>query len=397
MDEVQLVDQLREGLMVTLARAFDGISGESGVAEVSVSQRLLGLEPSKGHAGKYVAYVASDGLSLQSKIVVEKQLQAFVSSQFPDLRGFLTYFRRLNPAPRTSTSTESQQNTPQGAATISQSPRQVSAPLPFGVKKLPRPVPGVKNVIVVASGKGGVGKSTVSVNLAIALQRQGLRVGLLDADIYGPSVPMMLGIQGPLQVNSSNQLIPVIGHGIKAVSLGLISDLRTPAIWRGPMVAKALEQLVYDVDWSPLDYLVIDLPPGTGDVQLTLIENVTLAGAVIVSTPQDVALIDAHKAVSMFYKLSIPILGLVENMSFHTCSKCGHEDPVFGTDGTDHFATERDIPILARLPIDREVRIGGDTGKPVAAQIGSEIAPLFDGLARQVFAATVTVRDSLTH
>jgi ATP-binding protein involved in chromosome partitioning len=229
------------------------------------------------------------------------------------------------------------------------------------------------------------------------LQRQGFRVGLLDADIYGPSVPMMLGIKGPLQVSPTNQLIPVVGHGIKAVSLGLISDVRAPAIWRGPMVAKALEQLVYDVEWSPLDYLIIDLPPGTGDVQLTLIENVPLTGAVIVSTPQDVALIDAHKAVSMFYKLSIPILGLVENMAFHTCSNCGHEDPVFGKDRTDLFATERDIPILARLPIDRQVRIGGDLGQPVAAQMGSDVAPLFEGLAKQIFAATVTVKDGLSH
>src|SRR4051812_41074267 len=194
-------------------------------------------------------------------------------------------------------------------------------------------IPGIKNIIAVASGKGGVGKSTTAVNLALALASEGASVGVLDADIYGPSQPMMLGIAGRPESKDGKRIEPMEGHGIQASSIGFLIDVDTPMVWRGPMVTQALEQLLKDTNWRELDYLVVDLPPGTGDIQLTLAQKVPVTGAVIVTTPQDIALIDARKGLKMFEKVGIPILGVVENMSFHVCPKCGHESHIFGSGG----------------------------------------------------------------
>jgi ATP-binding protein involved in chromosome partitioning len=245
-------------------------------------------------------------------------------------------------------------------------------------------IPGVKNVVSVASGKGGVGKSTVSSNLAVARARGGAQGGLLDADIYGPSAPLMMGVKGPLPV-AGDKIVPLAAHGVQVVSFGFLTDTAEPVIWRGPMVAKALKQLCYDTLWGELDYLVIDLPPGTGDVQMTLIEQVPLAGAVIVTTPQDVALIDAHKALSMFEKLGVPVLGLVENMAHYVCSNCGHAEHVFGDGGGERMAAERKLRVLAKIPLARVVRERADAGAPVALDDGAAGEP-FRELARVVTA-----------
>jgi ATP-binding protein involved in chromosome partitioning len=205
------------------------------------------------------------------------------------------------------------------------------------------------------------------VNLAVGLAAQGLKVGLLDADLYGPSVPMMMGVQGPLEVSAEQKMIPIEKYGVKLVSFGFMSDPYHPVIWRGPMVAKALEQLFYQTVWGDLDYLIIDLPPGTGDVQLTMIESLPLHAGIVVSTPQAVALLDAHKGLSMFEKLKVPVLGLVENMSHFQCSSCGHLDDIFGQAQIEGFAAERKIPIIGRIPLHRRIREASDMGVPVVS------------------------------
>jgi ATP-binding protein involved in chromosome partitioning len=244
----------------------------------------------------------------------------------------------------------------------------------------------VRFKIAVASGKGGVGKSTVSTNLALALRMLGNTVGLLDADIYGPSQQMMLGIEGRPQVDEKDEkIIPMERHGIKTMSLGLITDPDTPVIWRGPMVMKALEQFLGDVKWGTLDYMVIDLPPGTGDAQLTLTQRVPLDGAIIVTTPQDVALIDARKGLAMFRKVNVPVLGIVENMSYFICRHCGAREEIFGHGGGQRTAEMLGVPFLGEVPIDPKVVIGGDTGEPiVASDPQSPASVAFRELARQV-------------
>ena len=244
----------------------------------------------------------------------------------------------------------------------------------------------VRYMIAVASGKGGVGKSTVSTNLALALQRLGHTVGLLDADIYGPSQQMMLGIDGRPQIDESDEkIIPMERHGIKMMSLGLITDPDTPVIWRGPMVMKALEQFLTDVKWGELDYMIIDLPPGTGDAQLTLTQKVPLSGAVIVTTPQDVALIDARKGLAMFRKVNVPVLGIIENMSYFLCRHCGEREEIFGHGGGAKTAEMLGVPFLGEIPIDPKVVVGGDTGEPVvAADPDSPAAQAFVTLAHHV-------------
>src|SRR5690606_7511044 len=208
------------------------------------------------------------------------------------------------------------------------------------------PMPGVKNIIAVASGKGGVGKSTTSVNLALALAREAARAGLPDADIYGPSVPRMLGISGRPETTPDRRILPREAHGLQAMSIGLLVDEDTPMIWRGPMVTQALQQLLNETNWDALDYLVIDLPPGTGDIQLTLCQRVPVSGAVIVTTPQDIALLDAKKALKMFEKVQVPVLGIIENMAVHVCSNCGHAEHVFGAGGGERMATQYGVPLL---------------------------------------------------
>jgi ATP-binding protein involved in chromosome partitioning len=230
-----------------------------------------------------------------------------------------------------------------------------------------KPIPGVKNVIAVASGKGGVGKSTVAVNLALALALEGADVGLLDADIYGPSQPRMLGLSGQRpESRDGKTLEPLTAHGIKAMSIGFLVDERQPMAWRGPMVTSALNQLLMQTNWSGIDYLIVDMPPGTGDIQLTLSQRVPVTGAVIVTTPQDIALADARKGIEMFQKVNVPVLGIVENMSMHVCSSCGHEEPIFGEHGGERLAAEYGVPVLGALPLERRVREETDSGTPTA-------------------------------
>jgi ATP-binding protein involved in chromosome partitioning len=245
-------------------------------------------------------------------------------------------------------------------------------------------VPGIKNIIAVASGKGGVGKSTTAVNLALALAAEGASVGMLDADIYGPSQPMMLGIAGRPESKDGKRIEPMEGHGLQASSIGFLIDIDTPMVWRGPMVTQALEQLLKDTNWRELDYLVVDLPPGTGDIQLTLAQKVPVTGAVIVTTPQDIALIDARKGLKMFEKVGIPILGVVENMSFHVCQKCGHESHIFGSGGAARMCKDYNTELLGQLPLDESIQQQADSGKPtVVSDPDGKIAEIYRRIARR--------------
>jgi ATP-binding protein involved in chromosome partitioning len=257
----------------------------------------------------------------------------------------------------------------------------VSHAVQRGVKLLPN----VKNIIAVASGKGGVGKSTTAVNLALALSAEGARVGMLDADIYGPSQPQMLGIAGRPESKDGKTLEPMQGHGLQASSIGFLVDVETPMVWRGPMVTQALEQLLKDTNWVDLDYLVVDMPPGTGDIQLTLSQKVPVTGAVIVTTPQDIALLDARKGLKMFEKVGIPILGIVENMSLHICSNCGHAEPIFGTGGGARMAEDYGVDLLGQLPLDMSIREQADSGRPtVVADPEGKVADIYKAIARKV-------------
>ncbi len=245
-------------------------------------------------------------------------------------------------------------------------------------------VPGVKNIIAVASGKGGVGKSTTAVNLALALSAEGAAAGLLDADIYGPSQPRMLGIAGRPESQDGKTLEPMMSYHIQAMSIGFLVEEDTPMIWRGPMVTQALEQLLKDTNWKELDYLVVDLPPGTGDIQLTLAQKVPVSGAIIVTTPQDIALLDARKGLKMFDKVEVPVLGVVENMSLHICSECGHEEPIFGEGGGLRMAEEENVDFLGALPLDKRIREETDTGKPtVVADPEARISQIYREIARR--------------
>ncbi|QDE39086.1 iron-sulfur cluster carrier protein ApbC [Luteibacter pinisoli] len=249
------------------------------------------------------------------------------------------------------------------------------------------PMPGVKNIIAVASGKGGVGKSTVSVNLALALAAEGARVGLLDADIYGPSQQRMLGLSGKPVSPDGKSIEPMRAHGLQAMSIGVLIEEDTPMIWRGPMVTQALMQLLNDTRWEELDYLIIDLPPGTGDIQLTLSQKVPVSGAVIVTTPQDIALLDARKALGMFRKVEVPVLGVVENMATHLCSNCGHEEHIFGHGGGARMAEEAGIAFLGELPLDIRIRQQADEGKPTVVAIpDSDLAQRYRAIARSTAA-----------
>jgi ATP-binding protein involved in chromosome partitioning len=253
------------------------------------------------------------------------------------------------------------------------------------VQKGVKLIPGVKNIIAVASGKGGVGKSTTAVNLALALAAEGAKVGMLDADIYGPSQPTMLGIHGRPESPDGQNLEPMVGHGLQAMSIGFLIDVETPMVWRGPMVTQALEQLLNNTRWQDLDYLVVDLPPGTGDIQLTLAQRVPVTGAVIVTTPQDIALIDARKGLKMFEKVGVPILGVVENMSIHICSNCGHEERIFGEGGGERMCKDYGVEFLGGLPLDIRIREEADNGKPtVVTEPDSRIAQIYRQIARRV-------------
>ena len=247
-----------------------------------------------------------------------------------------------------------------------------------------KPLPGVRNILAVASGKGGVGKSTVSANLALALSAEGARVGILDADIYGPSQPRMLGIKGQPESPDGKSLTPMHSYHLQAMSIGFLVEEETPMIWRGPMVTQALEQLLKDTRWDDLDYLIVDMPPGTGDTQLTLAQKVPVSGAIIVTTPQDIALLDARKAYKMFEKVEIPVLGVVENMSGYLCPKCGHREAVFGEGGGRSMAEQYKTEFLGELPLALSIREHADSGRPsVVAEPDGEIANAYKALARR--------------
>ncbi|TAN54332.1 MAG: iron-sulfur cluster carrier protein ApbC [Betaproteobacteria bacterium] len=266
------------------------------------------------------------------------------------------------------------------SASVTVRSRVVSHAVQRGVKL----IPAIKNIIAVASGKGGVGKSTTAANLALALAAEGASVGVLDADIYGPSQPTMLGITGRPESKDGKSIEPMEGHGLQAISIGFMIDVDTPMVWRGPMVTQALEQLLKDTRWRELDYLVVDLPPGTGDIQLTLAQKVPVTGAVIVTTPQDIALIDARKGLKMFEKVGIPILGVVENMALHTCPKCGHESHIFGSGGAARMCQDYGTELLGQLPLDEAIREQADSGRPtVVADPDGRVAAIYKRIARR--------------
>ena len=257
--------------------------------------------------------------------------------------------------------------------------------VPHAVQRGVKLVPGIKNIIAVASGKGGVGKSTTAVNLALGLAAEGASVGVLDADIYGPSQPIMLGIRGRPETRDGKSIEPMEAHGIQAMSIGFLIDPDTPMVWRGPMVTQALEQLLNETKWREIDYLVVDLPPGTGDIQLTLAQRVPVTGAVIVTTPQDIALIDARKGLKMFEKVGVPILGIVENMALHTCSKCGHEEHIFGEGGAERMGRDYNVEVLGSLPLDIAIREQADSGRPtVIADPEGRSSQIYRKIARRV-------------
>ena len=267
--------------------------------------------------------------------------------------------------------------------TLSVTTKIIAHSVQQGVKRLEK----VKNIIAVASGKGGVGKSTTSVNLALSLAAEGATVGLLDADIYGPSQPRMMGLSGQPESSDGKTIEPMENYGVQTMSIGFLIEEDTPMVWRGPMVTQALEQLLNDTNWKDLDYLLIDLPPGTGDTQLTLAQKVPVSGAVIVTTPQDIALLDARKGLKMFEKVAVPILGIVENMSTHICSSCGHEEHIFGAGGGSRMAEEANVNLLGALPLEMSIRLQADSGKPtVVAEPDSRTSTIYREIARKAAA-----------
>jgi ATP-binding protein involved in chromosome partitioning len=248
-------------------------------------------------------------------------------------------------------------------------------------------LPNIKNIIAIASGKGGVGKSTTAVNLALAFAHEGARAGILDADIYGPSQPLMLGVTNRPEIKDKKMLLPIMAYGIQSMSIGYLIDETSAMVWRGPMVSMALQQLLNDTQWDNLDYLVIDLPPGTGDIQLTLTQKIPVTGAVIVTTPQDLALLDARRACEMFRKVNVPVLGVIENMSIHICSQCGHAESIFGAGGGARMAEQYSIELLGSLPLDMQIREQADGGKPtVVANPEGPNALLYRGIAQRIMA-----------
>jgi ATP-binding protein involved in chromosome partitioning len=257
--------------------------------------------------------------------------------------------------------------------------------VPHAVQRGVQLLPGVKNIVAIASGKGGVGKSTTTANLALALAAEGATVGILDADIYGPSQPMMMGLSGRPEVVNNNSMKPMVNHGVQVMSIGFLVDADNAMIWRGPMVAQALDQLLRQTNWTDLDYLLVDMPPGTGDIQLSMSQRVPVTGAVIVTTPQDIALIDAQRGLKMFEKVNVPILGIVENMAVHVCTNCGHVEHIFGADGGRKMAEKFGVDYLGALPLTMAIREQADSGRPtVVADPDGEVAQIYKRVARQV-------------
>jgi ATP-binding protein involved in chromosome partitioning len=334
-------------------------------ADIQASLRTL-TDPNTERdfvAGKAVRKVRVDG----ADITVDIQLGYPCRTQHEHLRKLIAEYLSALPGA--------------GRVSVNIGQKIASHAVQRGVKLIPT----VKNIIAVASGKGGVGKSTTAVNLALALASEGANVGVLDADIYGPSQPMMLGITGRPESTDGKTLEPLEAYGLQAMSIGFLIDPDTPMVWRGPMVTQALEQLLKDTNWRDLDYLVVDMPPGTGDIQLTLSQKVPVTGAVIVTTPQDIALLDARKGLKMFEKVGVPIVGIVENMSIHVCSNCGHAEHIFGEGGAKRMCAEYDVPFLGGLPLDIHIREQTDSGRPsVVADPDGKIAEIYRGIARRV-------------
>ena len=304
-----------------------------------------------------------------SHVAFEVQLAYPAKSLWPDLQ------RKLTAAATTVAGVDT--------VSVSITTQVVAHAVQRGVQLLPQ----VKNIIAVASGKGGVGKSTTAANLALALAAEGARVGVLDADIYGPSQPMMLGIDRRPESGDGKTMEPLENHGVQVMSIGFLVDQDQAMIWRGPMATQALEQLLRQTNWKGLDYLIVDMPPGTGDIQLTLSQRVPMTGAVIVTTPQDIALLDAKKGIKMFEKVGVPILGIVENMAVHVCSNCGHVEHIFGADGGKHMAAEYGMDYLGALPLDMRIRLQADSGTPtVVADPDGELAQIYKKMARDIAA-----------
>ena len=337
------------------------------ITEADVQSRLRALiDPNTGKdfvSGKAVKKIHIGA----GDIVVDVQLAYPAKTQHEILKKLIAEdIAKLPGAPR---------------VTVNMTQKITSHSVQRGVKL----IPGVKNIIAVASGKGGVGKSTTAVNLALALAAEGANVGVLDADIYGPSQPMMLGLAGRPESKDGKTLEPLEAYGLQAMSIGFLIDADTPMVWRGPMVTQALEQLLKDTNWRDLDYMIVDMPPGTGDIQLTLSQKVPVTGAVIVTTPQDIALIDAKKGLKMFEKVGVPIVGIVENMSMHICSNCGHAEAIFGEGGGEAMCREYNVPFLGRLPLDIRIREQADSGRPsVVADPDGAVAQAYKAIARKV-------------
>lgn len=377
----QLVTSLR-GLQSDLPDAL-----RSQLGTFSWSERVSAAEQSDG---KILVRFFSDGLTLQSKIAVEN----FIRASIPALMNgsaqleINVYMERRDKSQPSAAATKSAAaagrpaNAPAHNHSHSHSHSHQHADTGKQASGK-RAIPGVRRVIAVASGKGGVGKSTVSVNLAMALHNQGYKVGILDADIYGPSIPMMLGVQQDPQVNEANKIVPPEKFGLKVMSFGFFAPEESAVIWRGPMVMKALQQFFYDVDWGELDFLVIDLPPGTGDAQLTLVQSLPIAGSVIVTTPQNVALLDAVKGIVMFRKTEVPILGVVENMASFHCPACGVESDIFGHGGADKVSQKFEVPVLGQVPLMGELRRAGDAGEPLTAVNGHPVRMRFADIAEK--------------
>jgi len=336
------------------------------ITEADVQTRLRTLaDPNTGRdfvAGKSIKAVRVDG----ADVAIDVQLGYPAKTQHEILKKLIVDAVAALPGA--------------GRVSVNMTQKITSHSVQRGVKL----VPGVKNIIAVASGKGGVGKSTTAVNLALALAAEGAKVGVLDADIYGPSQPMMLGIAGRPESQDGKTLEPLEAYGLQAMSIGFLIDPDTPMVWRGPMVTQALEQLLKDTNWRDLDYLVVDMPPGTGDIQLTLAQKVPVTGAVIVTTPQDIALIDARKGLKMFEKVGVPIVGVVENMSMHLCSNCGHAEAIFGEGGGAKMCADYNVPFLGGLPLDIRIREQTDAGRPtVVADPDGKIAQIYREIARR--------------
>jgi ATP-binding protein involved in chromosome partitioning len=327
------------------------------------------IDPNTGHdfaSSRGVRNIRIEGPDGAVQVSLDVELGYPAASQFEPIRQMIT--EALKKAGATGVK-----------AAISS--KIVSHTVQRGLKVMPN----VRNIVAISSGKGGVGKSTVAVNLALALAAEGARVGMLDADIYGPSQPTMLGISGRPESRDGKTLEPLENFGIQASSIGFLVDPDTPMVWRGPMVTSALQQLLTQTNWKDLDYLVVDMPPGTGDIQLTLAQQVPVTGAVIVTTPQDIALLDAMKGLKMFEKVGVPILGIVENMAVHVCSQCGHIEHIFGTGGGEKMGRDYGVEVLGSLPLDIRIREQTDSGHPtVVAEPDGEIATLYKKIARRM-------------